>query len=134
MTNDTSPASDAQSPMPRITDAERRGWQRRAVAALSDILDIGTRERLTPLSWIVNHLGALVGDVVTPYTVDEALHREAMRTTWHEWVDALDADPWPSSREPGAVHLSAETTVRRSVRVVLRARLPLPTDQPEDAA
>ena len=134
MTNDTSPAAAVQRSTLRITDAERRGWQRRAVVALSDILDIGTRERLTPLSWIVNHLGALVGDVVTPYTVDEALHREAMHAAWQAWVDALNADPWPSSREPGAVHLSAETTVRRSVRVVLRARLPLPTDQPEDAA
>lgn len=143
MTSDIpTPAAAVQPSTLRISDAERRGWQRRALAALSDLLDLGTRDRLTPLIWTLNHHGALVGDVVTPYNLDDesfdergdARRADAMRATWQAWVDALHAQPWACSRHPSATHLSAQTTARASVSVILRARLPLPPDPPRDAA
>jgi len=96
-----------------ITDAERRGLQRRALRVLDGLLK---RTDLSPIVWTVGNAGAtLVGDVVTA----DGDRRE----TWAAWVRVLDARPWPERTSGGMIHLHAVAEKYDGVTVVIRADL-----------
>jgi hypothetical protein len=94
-----------------VTDAERRGWQRRATRVLERLLGLD----LPPLTWTVSPNATLVGRVLGP--------DDTRRTRWQAWASALEATPTPEHTETGITDLRATATDRddRLVQVVLLA-------------
>ena len=83
-----------------ITDAGRRGWQRRAVRVLAELLARAGRD-LPPLRWTVATRAALTGYV-------EEYDPTRARQQFEAWTAAVGATPWPE-RGPagGRIHLHA---------------------------
>jgi hypothetical protein len=83
-----------------ITDSERRGWQRRAVRVLGELLG-GPGRELPLLRWTVATRAGLVGFV-------EEYDPARARQQFEVWVRALGATPRPE-RDPagGRIHLYA---------------------------
>jgi hypothetical protein len=81
-----------------VTDAERRGWQRRATRVLDRLLGLN----LPPLTWTVGPTATLVGRILGS--------NDTRRTDWQTWVTALAATPNPEQSEHGITYLG--TTVR----------------------
>jgi hypothetical protein len=94
-----------------VTDAERRGWQRRATRVLERLLGLD----LPPLTWTVAANATLVGRVLGP--------DDTRRTRWQTWVTALAATAAPESHGEGVTNLRATAPDRddRLVQVVLLA-------------
>jgi hypothetical protein len=70
-----------------VTDSERRGWQRRAVRVLAQLLD-GPGRELPPLRWTVATTARLLGHVES--------HDPGMgRQHFEMWAQALSATPRP---------------------------------------
>ena len=97
-----------------VTDAERRGWQRRALRVLDRLLGLD----LPPLTWTVGPTATVVGRVLLDAD-------DTRRTIWQAWVTALAATPSPEYSDHGVAHLRA--TVRDQVddfvEIVLLATL-----------
>jgi hypothetical protein len=81
-----------------VTDAERRGWQRRATRVLDRLLVLD----LPPLTWTVGPTATLVGRVLGA--------NDTRRADWQAWVTALAATPNPEQTEHGIRYLG--TTIR----------------------
>ena len=109
---------------PRITDAERRTWQRRALAVLDELLTIGAAQKLSTLSWSLDPLGDLVGAVFSRYDVPENQRREVAYRDWQRWTTAIEAAPRQVAGHTDCDYLAAETIRDRVVRVVISAYLP----------
>lgn len=92
------------------TGAERRTWQRRALAVLADLL----AEDLPPMRWMVTPVGDLAGRVV-------ARDPDGQRVAFETWVAFLGAEPWPERRGAGYSHLHAVVDRYREVRISLTA-------------
>jgi hypothetical protein len=82
-----------------ITDAERRGWQRRAVRVLSELL-AGPGRDLPPLRWEVDRGASLVGRVEPRDSATARRHFEA-------WAWAVGAQTRPEFADMFGVHLRA---------------------------
>ena len=67
-----------------ITDAERLGWQRRAVTCLAELLKLAAKENLPPVSWRVAPHASVVAEF---YGVPNASRREALGA----WKTAIAA-------------------------------------------
>ena len=80
-----------------ITDVERRGWQRRAVRVLAELLN----RDLPPLRWTVATGARPLGSVESRDSTTGRQHFEA-------WAQALDATSWPERDRGSVVTLSAE--------------------------
>jgi hypothetical protein len=95
-----------------VTDAERRGWQRRATRVLDRLLGLD----LPPLAWTVGPTATLVGRVLDGDV-------DTRRAIWRTWVTALAAAPVPESPGAGVTHLRATVADRTDplVLVVLLA-------------
>jgi hypothetical protein len=68
-----------------ITDAERRGWQHRALRVLAELLN-GSGRELPPLTWTVATRARLLGHVESHDPITGREHFEA-------WAQALHAEP-----------------------------------------
>jgi hypothetical protein len=104
-----------------ITDAERRGWQRRTVRVLADLLD-GPGRDLAPLRWTVAARAGLVGFVESHDATIGRQHFEA-------WVEAIGARPWPERDLDFKVTLTAE---RKHYDGLVTIGLVADLDKPED--
>jgi hypothetical protein len=84
-----------------VTNADRRGWQRRDAAALAEMLDAADKADLPPLIWQVGMSG-LVGRCMDR---DPA----ARRGEFEAWARFLgEVELWPEHRTPGGTtHLHA---------------------------
>ncbi|WP_116044022.1 hypothetical protein [Amycolatopsis palatopharyngis] len=75
------------------TDAERRRWQRRSLAAITELVTLGEERKLAPLSWTVPPgLGTVSGNV-------EA--RSHPRVSFEAWCSAIAAHPMTGPRTLG---------------------------------
>jgi hypothetical protein len=83
-----------------ITDGERRGWQRRAVRVLAELLD-GPGRELPPMRWTVATGARLLGHV-------ESHDPITGRQQFDAWAQALGATPWPERDRGAYTTLSAE--------------------------
>ena len=104
-----------------ITDAERRGWQRRAVRVLDRLLGLD----LPPLAWTIGPTAVLVGRVFGPDDI--------RRSAWRAWVTALDATPAPDNRGQGVTDLRATARDQHDgvVQVVLLTTVYDPDPDPD---
>lgn len=108
----------------KVSDAERRAWQRKGSAALTKLLGTATTRKLPTLIWSVGLTGELVGTVphVLHEDVDEL--RAQLTREWTAWVEALDAEPRQIAGGYDRDYLHAQTFIERSVLVVLKCTLP----------
>lgn len=97
--------------MRAVTDAERLGWQFRALALLSTLLDRSIAEHLPPLTWSIGTTGELHGQVLA----DGDRHGDFTR-----WRDALGT---PDEQREVFGRLTAVWSRVEHVQVVLTADL-----------
>lgn len=109
---------------PRITDSERRTWQRRALTVLTGLLETGAAQKLPSLSWSIGPHGDLVGAVFSRYDIPEDQRREVAYRDWERWTTAIEAAPRQVAGHADCDYLAAETIRDRVVRVVISAYLP----------
>jgi hypothetical protein len=90
-----------------ITDAERRGWQIRDVAALADLLEAANMAGLPPIGWRMSACGGWVGEVS---------HRDPVREVFGQWAAFLAArwpvERWPDTDRSDHVHLHVNRKLR----------------------
>jgi hypothetical protein len=88
-----------------VTDAERRGWQIRDVAALADLLNAAHKAGLPPIAWHIGHLGGLLGTCTDPNPAQCRAEFDA----WAEFIRAQGGEPhdWPEQRVGGRLRLRA---------------------------
>jgi hypothetical protein len=87
-----------------ITDAERLGWQRRAVRVLTELLARAQRDGLPVMRWTVQPLAGLVASV-------DSKGAAQRRADWDAWRRVLGARPWPEHTSSGGttyLHAVAE--------------------------
>ena len=112
------------------TERDLLRWQLRAQRALGVFLEHAYREDLPALTWTVNTLGGLIGDVgslnCTP---------AEQRAAFDAWCGYLDGNRWQErTNAAGRTRLQAQFEYRdeagERVRGVIRADL-RPDDEPE---
>lgn len=82
-----------------VTDAERRGWQRRNAVVLVDLLAAAASSSLSPITWQVT-VGDHTGRCAAP---DPA----RCRADFEAWAAFLgpDVQRWPENEHGGRTHL-----------------------------
>ena len=99
--------------MRAVTDAERLGWQFRALALLSELIDRAIAEHLPPLLWNIDTTGQLQG----------LFPGDDKRRDCTRWRDAI-GNPSEEHEAFGGKRLVAVWSRSGHVRVVLTADLP----------
>jgi len=107
-----------------ITDAERLGWQRRAVAVLTELLARAQRDGLPLMRWTVQPRAGLIA---SPDSTDPAQRR----ADWDVWCRVLGARPWPEHTSSGRTHLHA-VAERVDGLVTVAVLADLLHDEPEE--
>jgi hypothetical protein len=84
-----------------VTDAERRGWQRRNAFALVELLKAANDVDLPPLAWSVTTVTGLVGRCTE-------MGAQAQREAFEAWAKFLaPVKRWPERRNSDRIHLHA---------------------------
>lgn len=98
-----------------VTDFDRRGWQLRALAGLTRLLDVGWSEPLPPLLWIVHGSGLLIGEVDTahPAGYDPVTTFEAWRLAVQQLPDSKPRGLGPLGEGPTTVDHVDEDGLRQ---------------------
>lgn len=109
---------------PLVTQADRWGWQRKAIRALAEILD--AHPDLPQVAWTIGSTGALTA------LVNGLAHADEVRATFTAWQHALPVEDVREAPigDTGITSLSCRAYYG-SVPVALTARIygPLPDDE-----
>jgi hypothetical protein len=110
---------------PNVSQADRWGWQRKAVRALADILD--AHPDLPPIAWTIGPTGSLAGQV------NGLAPAEEVRATFTAWQRALCLENVREVpiRDTGITSLSGKA-YHGTIHVAILARVfgPFPDDEP----
>jgi hypothetical protein len=108
-----------------VTDVERAVWQRKAAAALAEMLAEAVTHQLSPVLWQVSMVGTLAGRCA-----DREM--QARRSTFVQWMQFLQVAGWREWEHDGVIHLYGITSGFRGCQVSLTADLynAEPGDQP----
>lgn len=78
----------------RVDDGDRRRWQARDLRAMTELIQLGVKHKLTPLGWRLPTIGTVVG------TVDNYVDHHP-REVFEAWYTALDKQRRISQRPTG---------------------------------
>ncbi|GIH10317.1 hypothetical protein Rhe02_83840 [Rhizocola hellebori] len=99
-----------------VTDVDCAVWQRKAAAALAEMLAEVVTHQLAPVLWQVSILGTLAGRCADR---DMA----ARRSTFTQWMQFLQVAGWREWEHDGVIHLYGITSGFRGCQVSLTADL-----------
>jgi hypothetical protein len=94
----------ASSLFGRATDVDRRIWQHRNLAALTELVKLGEKRKLPPLFWTLPSIGTVSG------RADSLLGEQHPRAVFEAWHAALSAHP---RMEPRGLGLRNDEPPRR---------------------
>jgi len=108
-----------------VTNVDCARWQRKAAAALTEMLAEAVTHQLAPVLWQVSMVGTLAGRCADRET-------EARRSTFTQWMQFLQVAGWREWEHDGVIRLYGITSGFRGCQVSLAADLydAGPGDQP----